>query len=157
LGFCKQTAPGPQADLGPGDLAQIYLSRCAAGWNPKTIRMAHFSAHLLDSPAKCRDRIQSYARVAATFLATFNIGCLHAGGLTSEARCSSSRTRSGIRIGNELRRTSVSASKSSTGGRVKTSLIDKKGAKTRTRDLCRDSFPHASQQPAAEDVVVPID
>src|SRR5215467_14056626 len=102
LGFCKQKAPWPQADLGPGDPAQIYSSRRATGWSSETVRVAHVPAHLLDSAAKRRDRIQSDARAAATFLVTFNLRCLHAGYFTSEARCTSSRTRSRVRIGNEL-------------------------------------------------------
>ena len=129
LGFCKQTAPWPQADLGPGDPAQIYSSRCAAGWNSETIRMAHIPAYLLDSSAECRDRIQSDARTAATFLATFNIGRLHAGDLASEARCTSSRTRPCIRLGNELHRAGLSAAKSWRGAHVKTPPTDEKGCK----------------------------
>src|SRR3974390_2837855 len=42
LGFCKQTSPWPQADLGPGDPAQIYSSRCVASWNCETFRLPHF-------------------------------------------------------------------------------------------------------------------
>src|SRR5215469_4897036 len=112
LGFCKQAAPWAEADLGPGDSAQIHSSRCAAGWNSETSWMAHIPAHVLDSSAECRDRVQGDARAAATFLVTFNFGCLHAGDLTSEARCTSSGTRSLIRVGNELSCSSLSAAKS---------------------------------------------
>ena len=98
LGFCKQTSPWPQADLGPGDPAQIYSSRRRAGWNSQTIRMAHVPPHLLDPTAERWDRIQSDARTAASFFVAFNLGRVHAGNLTSEARCTGSRTRSRIFI-----------------------------------------------------------
>jgi len=77
--FASHTASGPEADLGSGDLAQIYSSRRVAGRNSEAIRMAHIPSHVLDSPAECRDRIQSDARAAATFLFAFNVGCLHPG------------------------------------------------------------------------------
>ncbi len=108
LGFCKQTSPWPEADLGSGDLAQIYSSRRVAGRNSEAIRKAHIPSHVLDFSAECRDRIQSDARAAATFLFAFNVGCLHAGDLTSEACCTSSRTRSRICVGSELRCSRVS-------------------------------------------------
>jgi len=129
LGFCKQTAPWPQADLGPGDPAQIYSSRCAAGWNSETIRMAHIPAYLLDSSAECRDRIQSDARAAAAFLVTFNVRCLHAGDLTSEARCASSRARPCIRVGHELHPSRLSAAMSRRRAHVKRLQLTKRGAK----------------------------
>src|SRR5215469_12090320 len=112
LGFSKQTAPWPEADLGSGDSAQVHSSRRAQSRNSETIRLAHVPAHLLNSSAKCRDRIQSDAGIAATLLVTFNTGCLHTGDLASEARCTSSRTRSRIRVGNEQHCFSLSEAKS---------------------------------------------
>jgi hypothetical protein len=79
LGFCKQTAPWPEADLGPSDLAQIYSSHRVAGRNSQAIRMAYISTHELHSTAKCRHRVQSDAGVAAAFLVMVHAGCLHAG------------------------------------------------------------------------------
>jgi hypothetical protein len=102
LGFCEQTAPWPQADLGAGDLAEIYSYRRAESRHSETIWMAHVPAHLLNSSAKRRDRIQSDARAPATFLITFNVGCLHASDFASEARSTSGRTQSCVCVGNEL-------------------------------------------------------
>src|SRR5215469_13877648 len=45
LDFCKQTSPWPEADLGPGDFAEIYSSRRAESRNSETIRMAHTFRH----------------------------------------------------------------------------------------------------------------
>ena len=128
LGFCKQTAPWPEADLGPGDPAQIYSPRRFAGRNSETIRMAYVPTHLLDSAAKHRDRIQSDAGTASAFLVAIHIGCLHTGDLTGEARRTSSRTRSCIRVGNELAHSSIPP-RVVKRTRVKTPSVDEKGCK----------------------------
>jgi hypothetical protein len=108
LGFREPTAPRQEANQGSGDFTEAHSSCCAARWDSEAVRMAHVPAPLLDSPPKCRNRIQSDARTAATFLVAFNVGCLHAGDLAGQARCTSSRTRSRLRVGNELRCSSVS-------------------------------------------------
>src|SRR5215472_3289511 len=102
LGLCKQTVPWPEANLGPSDPAQVYSSRRVTGRNSEVIRMAYFPAHLFDSAAKRRDRIQSDAGTPPAFLVAIHIGRLHAGNLTSEARCASSRARSRVRVGSEI-------------------------------------------------------
>src|SRR5262249_14782826 len=111
LGFCEQAAPWPEADLGPGDSAQVQSPRRAASRNSETIRLAHVPAHLLNSSAQCRDRIQSDAGIAATLLVTINVGCLYAGNLTSQTCCTSSSPRARLRSRSKLRCTPVIAGK----------------------------------------------
>ena len=132
------------------------------------IRMAYFPAHLFDSAAKRRDRIQSDAGTPPAFLVAIHIGRLHAGNLTSEARCASSRARSRVRVGSEIAVVQRECGQVVRTANVKTPLNDEKGCKkvqkctllhphwflcnrnnsfgktggddeTRTRDLCRDS------------------
>jgi len=98
LGFCKQTAPWPETILGPSDPAQICTSCGAACRNSKAIRMAHVPAHVLDTPAKCRDRVQSNAGAVAAFLVTIYVGCLHAGNLARKTCGASSRPRADLRL-----------------------------------------------------------
>jgi hypothetical protein len=96
LGFRKQTTPRSQANMGPSDFAQVHSSSCAAARNSEAIRMAHIQAHLLDSAAKRRYRVQSHAGAVATFLITIHIGRLYAGDFARKARRTGSSTRAGI-------------------------------------------------------------
>ena len=66
--------------------------------------MAHVPAHILDSVAKCGDRVQGDAGAASPFVIALDTGCLHPGSYSGEA-CSTSRrivtglfARSGRRI-----------------------------------------------------------
>ena len=102
LGLCKQTVPWPETDLGSSDPPPIYSARCTASRDSETIWMAHIPTQILDSSAQCRDRIQSDAGTPPAFLVAIHIGRLHAGNLTSEARCASSRARSRVRVGSEI-------------------------------------------------------
>src|ERR1700686_3588195 len=97
LGVCKQTLPWSEANLGPGDPAQVYSSCRAEGRNPEAIRMAHFPAHVFDFATQRRDRIQSDAGVVAALLLPVNVGCLHTGNFARKARCAGSCPRSGVR------------------------------------------------------------
>src|SRR5882724_6075528 len=74
LGFRNQTTPRSQANMGPSHFAQVHSSSCAAARNSEKTRMAHVPAHLLNSAAKRRYRIQSDAGAVATFLITVHIG-----------------------------------------------------------------------------------
>lgn len=67
------------------DLAQVHSSRCAARRNSEKIRMAHVPAHLLDSAAKRRYRVQSDAGAVTALLATIHTGRLYAGDLACKA------------------------------------------------------------------------
>jgi hypothetical protein len=90
LGFRQQALPRSKTNLGPSDLAEIYSSGRAEGWNREAIRMAHVPAHILDSVAKCGDRVQGDAGTASPFVIPLDIGCLHPGSYSGEA-CSTSR------------------------------------------------------------------
>src|SRR5271167_753882 len=96
LGVCKQTTPWSEANLGPGDPAQVYSSRRSEGRNSEAIRMAHFPAHVFDFATQRRDRIQSDAGVVAAFLLPVNVGCLHSGNFARKARCAGSSSRSSV-------------------------------------------------------------
>src|SRR5258708_82794 len=98
LGFREQTAPRSETNLGPGHLAQIYTSCGAARRNSEAIRMAYVPAHLLNSSAKRRNRVQSDAGVAAAFLVAIYVGCLHASDLARKTHGTSSRPRAGLRL-----------------------------------------------------------
>src|ERR1700731_3851349 len=52
--------------------------------------MAHVPAYVLDSVAKCGDRVQGDAGAASPFVIALDIGCLHPGSYSGEA-CSTSR------------------------------------------------------------------
>ena len=78
-GRCSGLLP-PETNLGPGNIAQVYSARCAAGRNSEAIRTANIPAHLLNSSAKRRNRIQSDAGVAAAFLVAIYVGCLYCAG-----------------------------------------------------------------------------
>src|SRR6267142_285825 len=67
-GFLQADGTVAGNNLGTSNLAQICTSCGAVCRNSKAIRMAHVPAHLLDSPAKCRDRVQSNAGAVAAFL-----------------------------------------------------------------------------------------
>jgi hypothetical protein len=56
------------------------------GRNSEAIRMAYVPAHLLNSSAKRRNRVQSDAGVAAAFLVASYVGCLDAGDLAANMR-----------------------------------------------------------------------
>jgi hypothetical protein len=64
--------------MGPGDLTQVHSSSCAARRDSETVWMAYVPAHILDSAAKRRYRVQGDAGTVATFLITIHVGCLHA-------------------------------------------------------------------------------
>jgi hypothetical protein len=49
LGIREQSSPWPQAVLGAGNPAEVYLAQGARTRNRKTIWLAYLSAHLLDS------------------------------------------------------------------------------------------------------------
>jgi len=95
LGFREQTAPRSETNMGPGDFTQIHSSSCAKIRDSEAIWMAYFSAHILDSAAKRRHRVQSDARAVATFLVTIYAGYLHAGDLASKTRCAGGGARPG--------------------------------------------------------------
>ena len=97
LGFCEQTAPRPETDMGPGDLTQVHSSSRAARRDSETVWMAYVSAHILDSAAKRRYRVQGDAGTVATFLVTIHVGCLHASDLARKTCGAGSRARPGIR------------------------------------------------------------
>ena len=76
LGFCKQSAPWPDAVLGPGHFAKIHSSARAARRNSEAIRMAYVPAHLLDPAAKCWNRVQGDAGVVlrhSSFRSTLDV------------------------------------------------------------------------------------
>jgi len=83
--------------MGSGNPAQIHSPRRAECLNPETIRMAYFPAHVLDSAAERRDRVQGDAGVVAPFLVAIYVGCLHAGDLARKTCGAGSRARPGIR------------------------------------------------------------
>jgi len=97
LGVCKQTTPWSEANLGPGDTANVYSSRRTEGRNSEAIWMAHFPAHVFDFATQRRDRIQSDAGVVAALLLPVNVGCLHAGNFARKARCAGAVLGSGVR------------------------------------------------------------
>jgi hypothetical protein len=94
IGLSRADVTGAE-DLGPGDLAQIYSPFGAKCRNPEAIRMAYVRAHVLDSAAKCRDRIQGDARTAPTFDLALNVGRLHSGDYSGVACSASSRRIAG--------------------------------------------------------------
>ena len=98
LGVCKQTTSWSEANLEPGDPAQVYSSRRSEGRNSEAIRMAHFPAHVFDFATQRRDRIQSDAGVVAAFLVAIYVGCLHAGDLARKTCGASSRPRADLRL-----------------------------------------------------------
>ena len=63
--------------------------------------MAYFPAHILDSAAKCRDRVQGDAGVAAAFFLPVNVGRLHAGSYSGEACSASGRGVTGLFVRRE--------------------------------------------------------
>jgi len=68
LGFREQTGPRSETNMGPSDLTQIHSSGRAARRDSEAIWLAYVPAHILDSAAKRRYRVQSNARTVATFL-----------------------------------------------------------------------------------------
>src|SRR5882724_9329639 len=79
LGFCKQTAPWPDAVLGPGHFAKIHSSGYAARRNSEMYWLAHVSSHVFDLAENRGYRVQSHAGTVATFNAAIHVRCLHAG------------------------------------------------------------------------------
>jgi len=75
LGFREQTAPRSETDMGPGDLTQLHSSSCAARRDSETVWMAYVPAHILDSAAKRRYRVQGDAGTVAPFLVTIHVRC----------------------------------------------------------------------------------
>src|SRR5438128_1514389 len=84
LGFRKQTIPWAETNLGPGYFAQVYSPCRTTDRNSEAIRMAYLPAHILNSAAKCWDRIQSDAGAAAAFFVAIHVGRLHAGNLAGK-------------------------------------------------------------------------
>jgi hypothetical protein len=58
LGFREQTAPRSETNMGPSDLTQIHSSGRAARRDSEAIWLAYVPAHILDSAAKRRYRVQ---------------------------------------------------------------------------------------------------
>jgi hypothetical protein len=96
LGFREQALPRSKTVLGPGDPTQIDTPCGAKCRNLEAIRLAHVPAHVLDFAAKCWNRIQGDARTASTFDLALNIGRLHSGNYSGEARSASSRRVAGL-------------------------------------------------------------
>jgi integrase len=88
----------PISDMGPGDLTQVHSSRCAARRDSETVWMAYVPAHILDSAAKRRYRVQGDAGTVAPFLVTIHVRCLHASGLARKTCGSGGSARPGIRF-----------------------------------------------------------
>src|SRR6266404_6130279 len=93
LGFREQTAPWSETNLGPGNFAQAYPPLGAARRDSETVWMAYVPAHILDSAAKRRYRVQGDAGTVATFLVTIHVGCLHASDLARKTCGAGSGTR----------------------------------------------------------------
>ena len=133
LGFCKQTAPWSEANLGAGNFAQIYSSGRTTRGNPEAIRMAYFPAHVLDVAAECRDRVQGDARVVAAFVLAVYVGRLHAGNFARKARCAGSSPRSSVHRRNEHHGVERKRGQLVLSACSKTILIDEKGCKKGAR------------------------
>lgn len=74
-----------------------YIRPVAARRDSETVWMAYVPAHILDSAAKRRYRVQGDAGTVETFLVTIHVGCLHASDLARKICAAGSSARPGIR------------------------------------------------------------
>ena len=89
--FASKRHRGRKPYWGRAILRKYIRPVALRGGIQKRFGWPHVSTHILNSFAKCRDRVQANARAAAAFHLAINFGRLHAGSRAGETRSASGR------------------------------------------------------------------